>query len=126
MYCKNCGSQIDDRAVVCPHCGVPVYDNYNTNQFAPYSKPAKEYNVLAILGFIFSILGTGSIIMGIAGLVCSIIGFKQAEKLHGHGKGLAIAGIVISIVAIVLQAVSIVLDIIDLSYIYTYDYNYYY
>ena len=22
MYCKNCGEKIDDRAVVCPHCGV--------------------------------------------------------------------------------------------------------
>ncbi len=22
-YCKNCGSQIDDRAVICPKCGVP-------------------------------------------------------------------------------------------------------
>ena len=22
-YCKNCGQQIDDAAVICPHCGVP-------------------------------------------------------------------------------------------------------
>ena len=22
MYCKNCGKEIDDNAVVCPHCGV--------------------------------------------------------------------------------------------------------
>lgn len=21
-FCKNCGQQIDDRAAVCPHCGV--------------------------------------------------------------------------------------------------------
>ncbi|HIR30459.1 MAG TPA: zinc ribbon domain-containing protein [Candidatus Faecousia faecavium] len=21
-YCKNCGNQIDDRAVICPRCGV--------------------------------------------------------------------------------------------------------
>ena len=21
-YCKNCGTQIDDAAVICPHCGV--------------------------------------------------------------------------------------------------------
>ena len=21
-YCKNCGTQIDDQAVICPHCGV--------------------------------------------------------------------------------------------------------
>lgn len=22
-YCKNCGTQIDDKAVICPNCGVP-------------------------------------------------------------------------------------------------------
>ena len=22
MNCKNCGQQIDDKAVICPHCGV--------------------------------------------------------------------------------------------------------
>lgn len=22
MFCKNCGQEIDDKAVVCPHCGV--------------------------------------------------------------------------------------------------------
>ena len=22
MYCKNCGAQIADAAVICPHCGV--------------------------------------------------------------------------------------------------------
>lgn len=23
MYCRNCASEIDERAVVCPNCGVP-------------------------------------------------------------------------------------------------------
>lgn len=22
MFCKNCGKEIDDKAAVCPHCGV--------------------------------------------------------------------------------------------------------
>ncbi|QIB68687.1 zinc ribbon domain-containing protein [Aminipila butyrica] len=22
MYCKNCAKEIDDRAAICPHCGV--------------------------------------------------------------------------------------------------------
>ena len=32
-YCKNCGVQIDDKAVICPSCGVsqistpPIVDN---------------------------------------------------------------------------------------------------
>ncbi len=24
MFCKNCGKQIDENAVVCPHCGVAI------------------------------------------------------------------------------------------------------
>lgn len=23
MFCNNCGSEIDDKAVICPKCGVP-------------------------------------------------------------------------------------------------------
>lgn len=26
MYCRNCGQQIDDKAVVCIHCGVATKD----------------------------------------------------------------------------------------------------
>ena len=31
MFCKNCGSEIDDNAIVCPKCGVP---QENLNQAA--------------------------------------------------------------------------------------------
>lgn len=24
MFCKNCGKEIDDKAAICPHCGVQV------------------------------------------------------------------------------------------------------
>ncbi|MBQ7345817.1 MAG: NINE protein [Oscillospiraceae bacterium] len=26
MFCKNCGAQIADQAVICVHCGVPTSD----------------------------------------------------------------------------------------------------
>lgn len=35
MFCKNCGKEIDDKAAVCPHCGVaqseqqPIDDSGN-------------------------------------------------------------------------------------------------
>ncbi|MCI8631816.1 MAG: zinc ribbon domain-containing protein [Firmicutes bacterium] len=29
-FCKNCGKEIDDNAVVCPHCGVPQKDELTT------------------------------------------------------------------------------------------------
>lgn len=38
MYCRKCGKQIDDEAVVCPHCGVLAVRN-GTPRF--YGKPAQ-------------------------------------------------------------------------------------
>ena len=34
MYCKNCGKEIDEQAVVCPYCGVAqqnMQQNFNNN-----------------------------------------------------------------------------------------------
>ena len=88
MYCKNCGSQIDDNAVVCPHCGVAtsrmrVSDNYGDRS-----------NTIAIVGFVFSFL------IAIVGLVCSVIGYKAAKNEGKDHGGLALAGIIISALSI--------------------------
>ena len=56
MFCTNCGSQIDDNAVVCPHCGVPT-ENYNVNRgMAPMYNDAPSAG-FAVLGFIFPVIG---------------------------------------------------------------------
>lgn len=85
MFCSNCGSQIDDKSVVCPNCGVAT-----NNYIANYPATSDKKNVLAIVGFILSFF------IAIAGLICSIIGYKKAAELDGNGKGLALAGIIIS------------------------------
>ena len=87
MFCKKCGKEIRDDAIVCPYCGVQVGN---------FSTPTPKTNVLAIVGFIFAFL------MPIVGLICSIIGRNKAPECGGNGKGLATAGIVISVVWMVL------------------------
>ena len=82
MYCRNCGQQIDDLAVMCVHCGAEVKRD----------RPVQKTNTLAIVGFILSVF------IPIAGLICSIMGLKKVDDCGGKGKGLAIAGIVISII----------------------------
>lgn len=32
MFCKNCGKQIDDKAVICVHCGVATENYQNSTQ----------------------------------------------------------------------------------------------
>ena len=31
MYCKNCGNEIDDKAVICPNCGVATDNNLSSS-----------------------------------------------------------------------------------------------
>ena len=56
----------------------------------------KKTNILAILGFIFSFF------IAIVGLVLSILGLNKSKET-GSGKGLSIAGIVISSISIVMS-----------------------
>lgn len=32
MYCRECGKEINDKAVVCIHCGCAVKENNNASQ----------------------------------------------------------------------------------------------
>lgn len=97
MFCRNCGSQIDDRAVVCPHCGVSTgVVHYNENYSENFSDRS---NAIAIVGFVLSFF------VAIAGLVCSIIGYKAAKNEGREHGGLALAGIIISAVSMVLSLI---------------------
>ncbi len=82
MYCENCGRDIDDRAVICPHCGVATGRRD--------VQTVSQGNVLAIVGFVFSFL------IALVGLICSIIGYKKAKNEGAPYGGLALAGIIIS------------------------------
>lgn len=100
MFCKNCGKEIDDNAVVCVHCGVA------TGIAVTDSTPdKKKINGLGIAGFVVSIvslwLGVYFCIASIVGLVLSVVGMVF-RKSHNSCNGLAIAGLVIGIVSTVI------------------------
>lgn len=52
---------------------------------------------MALAGFICSFF------VSLVGLILSIIGYRKSKELNGEGRGLAIAGIIISIVSMVLS-----------------------
>ena len=94
MFCKFCGKEIDDRAVVCPHCGL---------QIAPVQKKeTKETCTLAIVGFVLSFF------VSIAGLICSIIARKKCREENLEGGGLALAGIIISAVSMAIVVIYLI------------------
>lgn len=49
MYCTNCGSKIDEKAVICPNCGVSTSLNSNYNNIANIG--------FGVLAFLIPILG---------------------------------------------------------------------
>lgn len=58
MFCKNCGSRLDDNAVVCPHCGCPT-DNFYRQQSrtpAPAENDAPSTG-FSVLCFFFPLVG---------------------------------------------------------------------
>ena len=51
MFCKNCGQEIDDKAYVCPKCGVRTSgDKVVASDDAPNTG-------FSILGFFFPLVG---------------------------------------------------------------------
>lgn len=85
MFCKNCGEQIDDRAVICPKCGVPV----NNNAFSQNDAPSAGFGILSfffpLIGLILYLVwkdqsplkaksaGTGALIGFIMGIALTIL-----------------------------------------------------
>lgn len=115
MFCSNCGKEISDGAVICPHCGCIV------------KKVKADYgslSIMSIIGFVVSIVGAffisfwwGLFIEG-AALAVSIIGVKDAIKTGKKLKGLGIAGIVISAIEILVTIILIIVAISLLASLY--------
>ena len=91
-YCKNCGSQLDDNAVVCNRCGTSL----------SAVQEEKGHHGMGIAGFILSLLSIQPL-----GLIFSIIGLVMAKK-NGYKKGLAVAGLVISIIYMVIEIILLI------------------
>lgn len=128
-YCKNCGTENNESNQFCHNCQStefsPVKETPSQGSGfvppppmpAPYmqpmpyvqrpivqnKKPLKIFDLLAILGFVASLVGmfSASIILHPLAAIVSIIGFIGDTKF----KGLAIAGFVIAIVGGVVYTV---------------------
>lgn len=115
-YCPNCGSQVEEGAQFCNICGArlvqPQVQNANPN---PGYNPGYQYNqmnnivpaqtginVQAIVGFVMAFAFYP------VGLVFSILGLVNANKTN-HGRGYAIAGIIISAILLLGEISNILL-----------------
>ena len=102
MFCRNCGHQLDDRAVICTQCGILVGD-LNLGVSAP-KKNDERINGYGIASFAVSLasiwLGMFFAIASLAGLGLGITAFVLRSK-YNKANGLALAGFIIGIVSTV-------------------------
>lgn len=122
MYCSKCGKEIDDSAVICVHCGVPVAGRYaQTVQPAEtaQTQPAVK-SVLSLVGFIISMIG---VIFGMflplpaVGMALSIAGYC-CSRSKKQSDGLGLAGIIVGAVMLVFWIIIWVLIASDSYYYY--------
>lgn len=57
MFCKHCGSEIDDKAVVCIHCGRAVTPEQEPTSLTGESKKGMGVLLSLVLGLIGLIIG---------------------------------------------------------------------
>lgn len=95
MFCKSCGKEVKDEAIICPYCGCALAKiAVNGETEKPEGK--RKINVLCLVGFILSVLSWFLALFGmvaIAGFILSIVGLVQANRKNERLKGLGIAGI---------------------------------
>lgn len=99
MNCQKCGANIEGKQF-CPYCGTPA----GQTPASPASVQPRQGNPTKVL--VFGILGL-ALSGGFIGLVFSIIGLVMAKRYRAQygavskqvniGRGLSIAGIIVSI-----------------------------
>lgn len=94
MYCKNCGKEIHDDAVMCVHCGVPTGKSMKIN-----SKEADLYEP-ANTGLVVL-----SVLIPLAGIILGIINISSGKK-HA-GKVYLWTGIIVWLVCGVISSVAL-------------------
>lgn len=106
MYCKHCGHEVNENAIICPNCGVA------TENYMAVAKPAEsqsKFNGLALAGMICAIVGLvgGDYIIcipSIVGLILSIIGMVKVKE-YNSGFGFAITGIIVGAISLLIWSI---------------------
>ncbi len=107
MFCRKCGQEINDDAIICPKCGCAT-GNQMTQQSvvvksSTSSEQGRKISVSSLLGFILSLVSLLIALCGtvaITGMIFSIVGVCSCNKNNLRLKGLGIAGIVISAISL--------------------------
>ena len=116
MFCKYCGTQLDDGSAFCTKCGRAQGETKKTTTANPVpqnnnsSSSSSSYNMLCIAGFTCSVVALffSGVVFSIVGLILSSIGKKDAIRNKERGAELATVGIVISTILLIVSVIALV------------------
>ncbi len=106
-FCPNCGKEVKENVKYCANCGSFVNDSNSQmaqNTTTTVNVNQNQSNGMATAGFVVSLV-SALLCCGLfnwLGFIFSIIGLVDSKNKNGNGKGLAIAGIVISCIGVVI------------------------
>lgn len=149
-FCGNCGAKMEDGEQYCSYCGTRFESaarrDADTNiemrpapQYSAQSQhsdpmmrqlPTQKTNGFAVAGFVMGLISILFCwccfgVTQILGVIFSAVALSQIKKTGEGGKGLAVAGLVLSVLCIVLSAVFAVLSALASDVYPYYDYGYY-
>ena len=143
MFCKTCGTPIEEGANACTVCGTyvdnptpvettnpqPVYSKPVDTVPAPTTDPGQSAGSTALaMGIVALAIGTiGSCLIGclagFASLVCAVIGIVMGIQAMNKSKAAGVEnndaklGLILSIIAIALFLISIVINVVAFGFI---------
>ena len=102
-YCSHCGNGVNEKAVVCIHCGCAIStNNIPTTKTKDKTQTSSILGVIGIIcAWLFALAGH---ITSVIGIVLGIKEYKETEKITGLV--LSIIGEVCSIFSSIIGAVA--------------------
>ena len=108
MYCKYCGTKLDDDGL-CPKCDIVfetqpriVYENPQTT-YVEKPQETPRTSGMAVAGFVLAVFqfftyGEISTILILLSLVFSLVGMSHTKNGAMRGRGFAVAGLLIILI----------------------------
>ena len=128
MYCPQCGKEHEEGAAFCPYCGkkldaapipetkaeITELDEPPAASPAPATETKPHKCVIALVGFCLAFE------IPLAGLICSIIGYKRCIARGESWKEFALAGIIISAILLAISVIAVILEFAYMSIFFAY------
>jgi TM2 domain-containing membrane protein YozV/RNA polymerase subunit RPABC4/transcription elongation factor Spt4 len=112
MHCRNCGKQIDDKAAVCIHCGVPPKASTQFC-FNCGNATTSDQAICMSCGVALATRGTGQKTKSTALVLALLIGVFGAHKFYMGSWGWGIVHLVLC-ATVALFPVAVLITLVDM------------